>query len=79
MLDRNSTLICDEFGCDVMYSFKFGHSLSFGHSLAPTTSEAQVGGKLGGPCAPDDYIELFPKILLQGAKLPGGEHRQAAW
>ena len=25
-----------------------------GHSLAPTTSEAPVGGKLGGPCAPDD-------------------------
>ena len=48
MLDRNGTLICDEFGCDVMYSFKFGHS------LAPTTSEVQVGGKLGGPCAPDD-------------------------
>jgi hypothetical protein len=31
-----------------------GQSLSSGHSLSPTTSEAQVGGKLGGPCAPDD-------------------------
>jgi hypothetical protein len=47
--------------------FKLGHFSTVAcratvNLLAPTTSEAPVGGKLGGPCAPDDYrLSLWPK------------------
>jgi hypothetical protein len=78
--DRNNTRFYDGFGCVLIYFSKNLYLLSALHLLSPTTSEAPVGGKLGGPCAPDDYgvwVRLGSTSYVHGLQIQRKTYRMA--